>query len=83
MKKLEGKYILNEAVVDDWVMHKSTKPIHVVGKVDAEDELVNELPKGTEFIVIRNYKSDKEKEFSVIAKNKDKYYFVTNTETFI
>lgn len=82
MKGLE-KYILNESNVHDWMMHKSTKPIQVVGKVDAEDELVNDLPKDTEYIVIRNYKDDKEKEFSVIAKLDEKYYFVTNTKTFI
>lgn len=83
MKNLEKKYILNEAESMDWNMHKSTKPVHLVGKVDAEDELVEDLPKDTEYIVINNRKDDKEKEFSVIAKIDKKYYFITNAKTFI
>lgn len=83
MKDLEKKYILNEADSMDWIMHKSTKPIHLVGKVDAEDELINDLPKNAEYIVINNRKDDKEKEFSVIMKLEEKYYFVTNAKSFI
>ena len=58
MKNLEKKYILNEAESMDWNMHKSTKPVHLVGKVDAEDELVEDLPKDTEYIVINNRKDE-------------------------
>ena len=81
MKELfENKgYIVNDAVGLDWSYHKGTKEVQVAGKGKALNESVNILPEGTEYMVVRDFKDDKEYEFSIIVKDTDdKYFFVTD-----
>jgi len=72
-------YIVNEATGLDWSYHKGNKEVHVAGKGSVLNEMAELFPNDTEYMIIRDYKDDNEYEFSVIVKEDDKYYFVTDS----
>lgn len=81
-KLINKGYILNEATGLDWEMHKETKEINVTGKGPVLNEMFKVIPKGKEYMIIQDSKSDKEYEFSIIIKDEDKIYFVTDDGQF-
>lgn len=79
MKDLMNKYIVNESDSMDWAMYSSTFPIQKADKSSGRD-MINRLNEGTEYMIIKDYESDKESELSIIVKDRDDYYFVTDAQ---
>lgn len=80
MNKLQEKgYIVNDADGLDWAMHQDTKKVLITdGSVDV-NKMFKYIPKNKEYMIVRNYyKDDKEYEFSIILKDKENYYFITD-----
>lgn len=80
IEELKNKgYIVNEATGLDWSYHKGNKEVHVAGQGSVLNEMAKSIPSGVEYMIIRDFKDEKEYEFSVIVKEDDKYYFVTDS----
>ena len=83
IEKLQSKgYIINESNGLDWLMHKDTKEVRTTGKGEVLNEMFKVIPKNKEYMVVQDYKDDKGYEFSIIIKDEDKIYFVTDDGTF-
>ena len=80
MKELEKRgYIITDADGLDWAMHQDTKQVLKTDKSNDQNSMFKYLPRNKEYMVVRNYyKDDKEYEFSIILKDKDCYYFITD-----
>ena len=77
-KLLKEGYIVNESNGLDWEMHKDTKDVLKTVKTNDANTMFKYIPEDKEYMVIRNYKSDNEYEYSIIVKDEDEYYFVTD-----
>lgn len=76
-------FIVTDAKGDDWSMHKVTKPVLIAGKDAPINKLTESVGDSTEYMIVRDYKSDKEYEFSLLIKEEGQYYFATDAGTFI
>lgn len=77
-KLVEQGYIVNDSDGITWIMHTNVAKPQKIGKRKPTDKLLKQLNEGSEYIVIRDYQDEKEREFSVIVKDEDKYYFITD-----
>lgn len=80
-QEFEKNYIVTDATGADWFMHKQTKEVYK-GK-QSINELTKLINDNDEYMIVRDYKDEKECEFSILVKHEDDYYFVTNTKNFI
>lgn len=80
MNELEEKgFIVTKAAGTDWYMHKDTKTVKNTSNGEVLNEMFKYLPEDKEYMVIRDYKRDEnEYEFSIILKDGNKYYFITD-----
>ena len=60
-------------------MHKDTKDVFKTSKTDKSNKMFKYIPEEKEYMVIRNHVDDNEYEFSIIVKDENEYYFVTDT----
>lgn len=82
-KLIEKGYIVNDSNGLDWVMHKSNKEVKVSGIGAKLNNMFDYIPDGKEYMVIRDFRDDKEYEFSIILKDEDDYLFITDAGSFI
>lgn len=77
-KLLENNYIVNSATGMDWNLHRGRTEVLTAGKDKILNEMSKLIPEGTEYMIIKDTKTDKEYEYSIIVKSEDKYFFVTD-----
>lgn len=81
MKILENEnYIIGRANEADWKMHKDRHATLTESETVSSNvkDMIEQLDKETEYMIIRDYEDDKEFEASLIIHCDGKYYFVTN-----
>lgn len=73
----EAGYLVAKSNSLDWQMHESNKEVLISRGNSEEKKMIKYLDEGTNYIIIRDFKDEKGKEFTIIVKDEDKYFFVT------